>query len=536
MRSARREAPGWAAALAIAVIVVAQVASTARSDLLFRDGDSLVVALAARSVLEGQPWDWAFSSVLFLPELTVFLLLRMLLPGVTIMGVLAVNAVVNVLALYGAVRLAAGRRLPGRRPVFWSVAALAAFGLLAITETSASRDALEPASLVLTTTYYSATVVGSVLTLGLVRRWIDARSSSPLLSVAAPAQARKPAGATATSRCEDGTTRRGTAILAAIGLVVAISTLTNPLFLAWAVAPIAVLLLFALRATVLGRAALLPLGVLVVGAGAGFAARIPFSAWITNTGAGYAQPELWMQSVGYYGELVLTRWTTPGGVAATILIGLLLAVAVRRSIRSSSGRREQNDGERLIAAYAWFAPLAVVLGAIALGTHAARYLEPIAFAPVLALAARPVNVRLSPGIRRAGAVTASALLVLGAAFSLPRIPAAVGAPDADATCVVDWVNASGRTGAGQFWTVRLPKLLLRDPAQLVQVDHTLRGYAWLVNRADFAVGEVTFLVEDAQTVPWQLTDAPQPDATIGCGRYRILDYASHPLPLGPQRS
>ncbi len=70
----------------------------------------------------------------------------------------------------------------------------------------------------------------------------------------------------------------------------------------------------------------------------------------------------------------------------------------------------------------------------------------------------------------------------------------------------------------------------------MQVDHELNGYAWLVNRADFDVGEVSFLVEDAQTVPWRLSSPVIPDEVIDCGRYRILDFGENGLPLGPQRS
>ncbi|MGB4135668.1 MAG: hypothetical protein WA971_03840, partial [Microbacterium sp.] len=100
MRAGWREATGWAAALGVAVTVAAQVGSSARSELLFRDGDSLVVALFVRSVLEGGPQDWAFSSVLFLPESTLFAALRLLLPWAGVEALFAANAVVNLLALY----------------------------------------------------------------------------------------------------------------------------------------------------------------------------------------------------------------------------------------------------------------------------------------------------------------------------------------------------------------------------------------------------------------------------------------------------
>lgn len=509
MRGAWREAAGWATAIALSTVVVGQVASTARSELLFRDGDSLIVAMVGRSILDGDRQDWMFSGVLFLPETAVFTLLRMLLPALSIMGVLAVNAVVNLVAFYGAIRLAAGERRPGRAPVVWSLGALGAFGILAITETSASRDALEPASMLLTTTYYSATVIGAVLAAGLVRRWLDARAPhSAMMSLS---------------------------VVTWVGVVALVSTTTNLLFLAWGAAPLIVLLLAALHPRFAGRRAVAPLIALIIGSGLGMLARVPLSAWIADPADGYAHPAEALVSVGYYGGLAGERLATTGGIAATVLTLTLLLVCVLRTVHP----RPCDDGPGargvLLAAYGWIAPIATVAGAILLGTHAARYLQPIAFAPVLGLVAHPVVLRL-PSPTRVIAAAGAVLLAAGGLLSVARIHAAATAPDPDVTCVVDWVNASGRVGAGQFWTVRLPKLLLEHPAQLVQVDHTLRGYNWLADRADFDAGEVTFLVEDAQTVPWRIAGSPQPDDVVACGRYRILDYATHPLKLGPQRS
>ncbi|NJI58552.1 MULTISPECIES: hypothetical protein [Microbacterium] len=493
-----RELAGWFGALSLAVITAAQVASSARSELLFRDGDSLIVGMFARSLLSGEPLDWAMSSVLFLPESAVFSGLDLLVP-LDVNGLLAVNAVINMLAFYGALRLVAGRRKDGGAPVAWALLGLAVFCTIAVTELSASRDALELASLQLTTTYYSATVVAVVLSVGLVRRALDRESMSLGLPVA-------------------------------LGATAAVSTLSNPLYAAWATVPIAVLLaILTIRSRQRFRLALL-LGVLLGGTALGTLGRIPFRAWIANTGAGYVQPARWAESLGYYGGLVADRLSTPGGVFGCLIVLALLVLAVVRTTRAAS------EGSRFVAAISWLTPVLVVIGAIALGTHAARYLQPVAFAPVLALVALPRAGWMPLRARSLIALVAAALLAVGGILSIPRLAAAAEASDPDLTCVTDWVGASGRTGAGQFWTVRLPKLHLDDPAQLVQVDHELRGYAWLVNRDDFGVGEVTFLVEDAQSIPWNLPAPAIPDEVIDCGRYRILDLGDTALPLGPQRS
>ncbi|REJ06756.1 hypothetical protein DY023_05230 [Microbacterium bovistercoris] len=495
MRGGWREAAGWAAAVGVAVFVAAQMAASARSELLFRDGDSLVVALYVRSVLEGQPQDWAFSTVLFMPESACFALLRLALPWLGLNALFAMNAVVNLVAFYGALRLAAGRRGEGRSPVMWTLLAFSAFCLLVVLETSPSRDALEPASLLLTTTYYSATVIAVIVSVGLIRRRVEGGWSG---------------------------------IPYVLGLVAAVSTLSNPLFAAWATVPLGLLL--GMGAVRRRQGALAPLLALAAGTLAGFLARIPFSAWIANTGTGYARPSEWAQALQYYAGLASERLTSPGGVAAALILVALLAFCVRRTLRCTGGAR-------IVGTAGWLIPVLVVIGAIALGTHAARYLQPIAFVPVLSLVALPRSIRM-PQVAARMAVAASAVVVLVlAGVSAPRLASSASADDRDLRCVTDWVDASDRTGAGQFWTVRLPKLQLDDPARLVQVDHTLRGYAWLVNRTDFEVSEVTFLVEDDASQAWELPPpGVTPDTVIPCGRYRILDYAGHPLPLGPQRS
>ncbi|WP_244632276.1 hypothetical protein [Microbacterium sp. Se63.02b] len=306
-RAGVRELAGWSGALAVSLITAAQVASSARSELLFRDGDSLIVAMFARSLLAGGPADWALSSVLFVPETAVFAGLDALLP-LEVDGVLAVNAVLNLLGLFGALRLVAGRRRPGSAPVAWSLLGLTVFSVIAMTETSASRDAFELASLSLTTTYYSGTVIAAVLSVGFVRRVVD-----------------RPAG--------------GAMMLVLLGLTAAVSTLSNPLYAAWATAPLALLLtVLLLRSRERLRPALL-LAVLLCGTAIGFVGRIPLQAWITNSGAGYVQPERWAESLRYYSDLFADRLSTPAGVVGGAIVLALLALAVHRTVRVTDTER-----------------------------------------------------------------------------------------------------------------------------------------------------------------------------------------------------
>ena len=507
-----REVLGAVAAAAIAVTVVAVVASGPRSELLFRDADSLVTTLVARSLASGQPQDWAMSTVLFVPESALVVLLSLF--GLGVSGTLALAAVVTLLGLYAALRVAAGSAGAGRAPVAGALLALSAFGLLAVTETSPSRDALEPASLMLTTTYYSATVIATVLAVGIVRRALD----------------------------RPGRRRHGW-ILAAVA---AASVFTNPLFAAWATVPVVVVL----GVVALGRSrggsgvaadravALRMIAALVVGSLAGLVLRLPLGRLIANSGAGYADPSRWLESVGYYGALVADRAGTLAGVLA---LALGLALWVWCIVATVVLVRRRALGAAVVAACGSLLPVLVVAGAIVLGTHAARYLQPVAFAPILGLVVLPVVLRRRRATGAGAAVIAGATalgLVVASAVGIPRIIGAAAAPDPDLDCVVTWTDASSRTGAGQFWTVRLAKAHLEDPRRLVQVDHELRGYAWLVNRDDFTAGEVSFLVIDEQSVPFALPGGASFDdaALIDCGRYTIADFGEPVLEIGPERS
>ncbi|HCJ47930.1 MAG TPA: hypothetical protein DHW40_01120 [Microbacterium sp.] len=423
-RRGAAEAAGWGAALALALIAVAVVATTS-SWLLYRDGDSVVVALMADSLRRGDGQDWALSPVLFLPETAVYGALSLLGLGTT--GTLTLNAVLNLLAVYGGIRLVAGRFRPGTRPVRGSVLAFAAFVALILLEGPEGMPGFHLALLTATTTYYSATVVGTLVVAGLLRRLLD-----------------------------------GAALLRMI-----------------------------------------PPIVLVDQAGAALAHLAEVSGATVPRWNGV----LWFAAV-----LAL--------FVACVVIGLW--AWIRRDVAVIA-----------VAALAVSAPIAATVLVVVAGTDADRYLQPWVFLPVVALA---VASPAAPVPRAVGATLAGALVV-GGVVAVPVAIAAASREDAGLACVTRWVEQSGRTGAGQFWTVRAPKLALADPSQLVQVDHTLRPYEWLVNRAE-GRGPVTFLVEDAASAPFELpAGIATSDATpVACGRYTILDFGSRVLPLGEPRN
>jgi len=501
-------------AAALALLLLAHLTGSPRAWLLFYDGDSVLPALLAGSVRVGQDADWALSSVAFVPEAAVYLALAAL--GLPVQATLALNAVVNLLALYAALRFVAGAALPGREPATRAALALGAFTVFigfGLLEGSASRETLELASLLATTTYYSAAVIATVVCLAL------------LLRVLAPSR-------------RESAARRDAVVLAA---VTALSVMSNPIVALWYVAPLLALAALALGLGLAPRSRLAAAAAALVGGGAlGLVLRLPLSGadgLLTETPGDKVDLAGSAASARYYAGLLTQRWAD-GGWPVLLVVALLLGLGVAATIVALRARRLE---PALLATAGWFVPLVSVLGAIALGTQSPRYLQPVLLAPVLVVIAAPVLLPTTGAVlermraRRLAVPVAVALataLIAAGAVAGGTTARRLDAVDASVGCVVDWVEASARTGVGTFWTVRAPKAYLADPRRLVQVDAELNGYAWLVNRDDYATRRASFIVvsdDGGVAVPPGL---PGP-RIVDCGRYTILDYDRAVLEIGP---
>ncbi|AYF97543.1 hypothetical protein [Protaetiibacter intestinalis] len=500
-RDVAAELLGIVTALALAVVVAAFLAEH-RPWLLFADGDSLVNVLVVTSIALGQQQDWAMSPVLFLPEATVHGLLSAF--GFGVRETLALGAVVNLLALYGALRIAAGARRHATAPVTGALVALAVVGLLVVLEGGDEREGLQLAWMIGTTTYYSATVVAGVASLGLIRRALEAR-------------------------------HRPWAAIVGLAIVSAVSVLSNPIHVAWTVVPALLVLGAVLAGARLDRARVGLLALSLIGGSLiGWTTRLAFADVIVADGANYLRPGRWADAARHYAEGWAQNADGPGGIVWQLVLLACWIVAVVLALRVRQG-----TGAWCLAAIGAVTPPFTLVWAVVLGTDADRYLQPLVYAPVAALVLLPALLagRVPASARRAAVAVATGLALVAGIASAPVLVTAAQRTDADLACVTDWVDASGRVGAGQFWTVRAPKAYLADPSRLLQLDAWFQPYTWLVNRADFTGARPTFLVVDERSQPFQYPQGiTESDAvSVACGRYTILDFGRE-LPLGTPHS
>ncbi|MDM4764144.1 hypothetical protein QT381_14130 [Galbitalea sp. SE-J8] len=508
-RAALREAAAAAIALALAALLAGHLALSDRSWLIYADGDSMLPALLQASLRVGQRQDWALSAPLFIPEVAAYRAVAAV--HLPVASTLTIAGIVNWSALYAALRFVAGASRRAAAP-FWALGGFTTIVSLALLERSSDRNSLESVSLLSTGTYYSATIVGMVLIIGIVVRLV------PAVAV-----------------------RRGIALLAALFALTAFLTLTNPLVVPWCVAPLAFVGLgLAARRLLPWSATGIGLAVLAIAVAAGLAARLPFASMLVESTDAIYRPALIGESAGYYAGLVAALVGSWQGALEALLV---LALVANAAVGSVVALRRGRTPVALVATIAWLAPVLTVGGAIVAGTVAARYLQPVFFLPVVALVVAGVPL---PGPARGWrpVVAAASIIPLITAIALlppgARRPGALTETLGSIQCVADWVTSSRRIGAGTFWTIRAPKAYLPDPRQLVQTDASLNPYVWLVDRADYdGLRSVSFLVSSADAAPPEPPRGeaalPTPDV-IRCGRYTITDYRDAVLRLGAPRS
>ncbi len=502
-----REALGALVALALSVIALRHVVATPRVALLWYDGDSVLLPLVRRSLDAGQPFEWAMSPALFFfPELPVYLLCSVV--TATPQQALALNGVLVLLAVYALLRAAADELMPSAgRPARIAVSglALAFVTALVLTESTATATSLELASLLLTTTYYYGAVLAMLGTAVLVLRAVrTGRASVP--------------------------------VLVTLGLVAALTTASNPLYVPWSAGPVVVTLaLLALARRVPWRPSVLLGAVLVVGSVVGYLVRIPLRPFVSLDPSTYVHPSQAGGTLAFFAQLTDERAASAAGDAGLLLlfVGVLLAVG-----GTVWAWRVRTSRTVLVATVLPLVTVvAVSVGVVVAGSETPRYLEPIVTAPLLAFiavaeltrtAVRATRVhRPSRTVRTVLAIGAAAVLVAGAVAVPGTVRTVSDARYSAAGCLDRWAGGRDVTGVGQFWTVRPLATYAARNVQLLQVRDTFDTYPWLVDLGAYRGARPTFVVIGSGDVWTRAVEDSlgAPASITHCTGFDVYDYA-----------
>lgn len=528
-----RESAGLVLVLSATSLVLARLSATPWWAYLLSDGDSLALPLLVQSFQRGEPFQWVMTSQLLLfPELPLYAI-SLLLAGGGTEASLVVNAFVNVAVLYLSVRWLAARVLAGREPLWRAGAATVATGLVVLLSATEGRGLINAgafASGILLTTYYSGVALAAVLALALM-----AEASGGFDPARPPSRLR--------------------AGLALAGLIVVslLTTLSNPLFALQFTAPaiVSLLAVLVLRRMSWRRVAVIS-SALVVGAGAGYAARDAFARFVAVDAATYLHIERAGTAVdGFILQMRDVGSSRSGKVEILIVALLLLAAAVTVVLAIATQVRPETpwsvaDSSVVLATFVLVASASLVAGQVATGSLVSRYLLPLAVFPALmvlpaaqawlpdsiAARLRLGRVRLAPPVRwvaglGVAAIAGAAVLVAGPAV---RTAAAEAGSTPERACLEEWIGDRDVSGVGSFWSTRPLELYGDESIDVQQVNFDFTAQLWMNNAASYRDRTFSYVLVDRDAAWAQLavSQLGEPASITSCPGFDVYDYAATP--------
>lgn len=499
------EAGGLLSVGVLALLAVAHTTISPRADFLYFDGDTQLPGLVAISLATGDPTAWTMSTTLFIPEIALFLLWWAITPSPA--WAFAVSAFANLVILAVLLRWSAGIALADRSRGVRVAAGVGVFAVyvgFTLFENTPVRGDFQLFSMSMTSTFYFATLVATIVTMNLVV-------------------------ATLTRPAASG--RRIITVSAGIVAIAAVSVVSCPLYAAWAAAPAIIVILASLIAKITPRAvAAALLGAVVIGTIGGLAARPLAAPWLSSTGAEYVR---WFQvgpAARSLATIAVETVMAPGGwivvlgiIALVALTGIALVRAVRGGDRGPTA---------LLPLWALVTAIGVPAGILLMGqVDVARYTQPVALLPLAALPAslRQLGVRFDwQPPRRPARIVITAMGVAAALILVPVTAASVSDvkhPDVD--CVEAAIGSGvDRAAIGGFWTIRSLAVASEGRLRLLQTFPNGVVFPWMIDLDPFrdpgTVG--TAIIASAQEAEQTTADFGTPRAVIGCGSIEVWDY------------
>jgi len=513
----------------LVALVLRQVSESEWREVFLYNGDSLVLPLLEQSFAKGEPFHWVFSTQSFLfPEFPVFWLCSLVTTSAQ--SALLLNAVVNVLLLYGVMRVIVSLLAPGHRLRQVAIALLGALIFVSAVLTEQSTTILPPGivspisipTLFLLTTYYYGVVLISLTTIALAL-WFTRRFTYGALS------------------------GPRVAVYVSVVLVIGSATMySNPLYLLQLALPLgAVLIVLVLIGQMSLRwfsATFFPVLAAVL---MGTILRIVFAEYLINDFRSYIGVTKSLDSIQVlYG--VVGNWLHSfPGVLKLLLLLTPLTIALVWTIRVFARRRSRpvrpRTVELFVMIFVLLSAFSLLVGQVATGQQLTRYLIPLFIFPLLVILLlsdeRSLGRRLWTAIamlpRRVVSVAVGVLTVAAVGLSVAAIAVSVRPIQAmaetdytPAACLNDWLDGRQLDGIGSFMTTRPIKLYGDLDGELLQVINNSIVQPWMNNLSLYQDRTFSYLLVDSPELDDDIVMLlGEPLARTECPSYVIYDYS-----------
>ncbi|WP_322091655.1 hypothetical protein [Paraburkholderia bannensis] len=451
--------PGLGVLVAIlGIVAVAHICMPPWREIFFFNGDSLTLALMAKSVRAGEAFHWTLSSQLFaFPEFVIYSGINLLVPDHRY--TLLVNAFVSVCLLFVGYFLIARSVYSAEKARLAALACVALVVFLIYCEPAADVNGGDIANLILFNTYYGGVIISSLLLLAIYNWQFQI----------------------------EGWTRSKVVLLALAFVVTALTYFSDPLLLLQFCAPFlfCVLVLWWRKEV---RTADLSAAILtqVLGLGVGAGLRRMCTEFIGASVAGYVDPSKFFPALRELGHVMVqlfgSSWLSvlEYGVLLVVLI-----ISVRWAVDSlvKGNRSTLPRGTSLVMLFAVVSPLAAICGTLVSGNYYTRYFLPVIYFTIIGLI--PLLCSSAARCKKAIWVCLAGLVIL-IATTVRTVPSmsGQGAQAADVDCFNQYMTQKKINVLGGYWVTRGLDLYSSTGARALQFDGLTRGH-WLNNSSPY---------------------------------------------------
>lgn len=508
---------GLLGSIALGCLGLLHILLSPRADFLFNFADSLIMPILEKALAKPETFLWVSSPGLFIPETAQYLSISAITQNTN--WALALSGALNVVLLYAALRITIQSLCQSwsqRTRILLTLAGVALFIFFGFFENSSGEfvnlgQGFELFTVSFTMTYYSATLISSLTTLGLVAHLL--KTPRPL-------------------------SRR--VLIIVINVLVAFSTFNSPLFVIWTVIPAIICIsFFGLKdwkmSRIFNKVDLLIVASLATSAAIGYAARTPLSKYVIADTGSYFQFTKIKSTLFSYASQFINLLADPSGWLVLLVISGSLITGIYLGRHSIS---DTNKPRRFIAFYlAVIVPL-TVLGTLIVGQPSARYWLPAVAFPVLLFPA--LMYSFFPNARIiAQRFRLWRWLCIGLAIMLPitliSLPFAMSRDFSPrVTCLQTWLEEQENknlVGAGSFWTTRAFSAHLPEQT-IIQMFGNIQ-FLWLNNPNDYNQSKIDYLLVsssddfkagDFDHETMYLDSFGSPNSRNSCGDFEIWDY------------